>query len=94
MESDENKFRPVIVMSKPCGKFHIVSIVPISSRPSPDEVDVTLNDWQSAGLTKPSTARVHRITPMLQADLVSEMGKLSAHDVDALKQALHQLFGL
>ncbi len=52
----------------------VIAIVPVSSRLAREDIDVTITEWSNAGLLKPSIARVHRLTTMLQADLIAELG--------------------
>lgn len=94
LDANETKIRPVIVVSEPQGRYNIVTIVPVSSRIVPQEVDVVLAKWSEAGLLKPSVARVHRITTMLQADLIAELGVLSDQDAQAMQSALRGLLNL
>jgi mRNA interferase MazF len=94
LEGTGSKIRPVIVVSKPYGPHAAIAIVPVSSRPAITEIDFALGGWVEAGLLRPSTARVHRITTMLQGDLLAELGILGTNDVESLRSALHRLFEL
>lgn len=81
-------------MSQPHGAFNVICVVPVSSRVTSESVDVTLVDWQQAQLVKPSVARVHRLTTILQSDLVTELGQLGEKDSGKLKEALSQFLYL
>lgn len=70
LDAQETKIRPVIVIGKPWGQHKIVAVVPISSKNTFEEVDVALHHWSNEGLLKPSVARVHRLTTILQSDLM------------------------
>jgi mRNA interferase MazF len=94
MELGVSKLRPVIVVSKPQGSFNIVCVVPISSQPRTVDVDLDISDWQDAGLSKPSIARVHRLATILQSDLTSEIGALSTANTKTLKQRIKKYFQL
>lgn len=94
LDSQDAKLRPVIVVSKPYGEHNIVGIVPVSSQPTHEIVDVVLSYWENEGLLKPSVARVHRLTTMLQADLISELGSLQPDDTEALQVALRDFLQL
>ncbi|MGC1176889.1 MAG: type II toxin-antitoxin system PemK/MazF family toxin [Candidatus Saccharimonadales bacterium] len=94
LDSGSDKIRPVIVISRPHGPHNAVAVVPISSKMTRTPVDVMLNDWQEAGLMKPSIARVHRLTTMLQSDLASQLGVLGLVDIHALKRSLRNLLQL
>jgi mRNA-degrading endonuclease toxin of MazEF toxin-antitoxin module len=94
IETDERKLRPVVVVSLPYGEFNIVCVVPISSKAVKSDVDLTVTAWQDAGLSRPSVARVHRLTTMLQSDLVAELGRLDPEDSGRLKQKLREFLDL
>ncbi len=94
LDSEETKIRPVIVISKPQGPHKVVAIVPVSSRPTREEVDITVTEWDKAGLLKPSVARVHRLTTMLQVDLIAELGTLSWEDIRSLQVSLRKYLNL
>jgi mRNA interferase MazF len=46
-------------------------------------LDVTLKDWQTAGLLKPSTARLDRVVTAEKSIFVRRLGTLSAEDQKA-----------
>jgi mRNA interferase MazF len=48
-------------------------------------VDVTLNDWQTAGLLKPSVARLDRVVTAEKSILVRRLGALSVEDQKAIR---------
>lgn len=94
LENDKEKIRPVIVISKPHGKYNIISVVPVSAQINRERVDIELQDWQTAGLVKPSVARVHRLSTLLQSEITSQLGVLSKKDQANLLDALKRLLGL
>lgn len=94
LDSEETKIRPVIVISKPQGPHKVIAIVPVSSRPAREDVDVTITEWNKAGLLKPSIARVHRLTTMLQVDLIAYLGALSSEEVRKLQASLRKYLNL
>lgn len=94
LDSDKDKIRPVIVISKPHGQHNVITVVPVSSQDKKESVDIALRDWRKAGLVKPSVARTHRLTAFLQSDLTNYLGDLSANDKRSLQQALRQLLDL
>jgi len=94
LEVNATKLRPVIVVSKPQSKHGTIVIIPISSSAKEEPVDVMLKDWSSAGLVRPSVARVHRLVTMLQTDIVAELGVLAQSDIQALQDALRLLLNL
>jgi mRNA-degrading endonuclease toxin of MazEF toxin-antitoxin module len=94
LENDKEKIRPVIVVSKPHGRYNIVTVVPVSASTGKEEVDIELLEWQHAGLIEPSIARVHRLSALLQSELTSQLGMLSEKDQANLLEALQILLGL
>ena len=91
LDTDKDKVRPVIVISKPHGHYNIVNVVPVSSQTEREDVDIELQDWQSAGLVKPSIARVHRLSALLLSELTSQLGMLSAKDRNNLLESIKRL---
>ncbi len=88
VESGTFKMRPVIVVSQAFGIYGVVTIVPVFSDAHSESVDVALRSWQAIGLSRPSVARVHRLTAMAQVDLLEKLGNLPAEDIKMIKQAL------
>jgi len=94
LEIRGEKIRPVIVISAPHSEHNIVVIVPISSKSGLEAIDVKLGYWQDEGLMKPSVARVHRLTSMLQSDLLAELGQLTERDAALVRKSLQKLLEL
>lgn len=94
LDNNETKLRPVIVISQPQGRHNIVVIIPISSQIKREGPDIILQQWSSAGLIKPSVARLHRLTTMLQSDLIAELGELQSKDIKSLKDAIRTFLEL
>lgn len=94
VETSSFKLRPIIVISLPAGIHGIVTSVPVSSSTDPEAVDVALSDWRSAGLSKASVARVHRMAGIAQIDLLERLGNLQAKEIQLLKQAIKRHLGL
>jgi mRNA interferase MazF len=94
LDSTGTKIRPVIVISQPHGTHKIIAIVPVSSKLQREDIDVGLAGWNDSGLLKPSVARVHRLTTMLQADLIAELGVLTDKDTKAIQNSLKKLLNL
>ena len=49
--------------------------------------DVALNDWQAAGLLKPSVARLDRLVTAEKTIFLRRLGVLSAADLAAVRAA-------
>lgn len=65
--------------------------IPISSSTNAESIDIVLENWQANGLLKPSVARVHRLSAILQEDLLEEIGSIDAKHQEAIKLALRKL---
>ncbi len=94
LDTNKDKIRPVVVISKPQGQHNIVVVVPISSKDKREPVDIALHNWRETGLVKPSVARVHRLTTLLQSDLTSQLGILAPDDRQNLQRALKELLNI
>ena len=94
LDTADSKIRPVIVVSSPQSKHNIIAIIPVSSRTKLENVDIALKDWGDEGLVKHSVARIHRLTTMLQADLVTELGALTKSDSSDLRAAIRMFLNL
>ena len=94
LDTHEDKVRPVIVVSLPQSTHKIVAIIPVSSKAKREDVDIILKDWKDEGLLKPSVARVHRLTTLLQSDLLTELGTLHDDDAQALQNSMRNFLNL
>ncbi len=82
------------MVSLPQSTHKIVAIIPVSSKAKREDVDIILKDWKDEGLLKPSVVRVHRLTTLLQPDLLTELGTLHDDDVEALQDAMRSYLKL
>jgi len=57
-------------------------------------LDVTLKDWQTAGLLKPSVARLDRLVTAEKSIFVRRLGVLSAEDQKAIRDRWNLHMGL
>lgn len=86
------KFRPVIVVGvRDDGS--LVMMVTSSTNKLHMEHDYLLQDWQSAGLVKPSIARVDRIAeiPAGYLGTAGRLGRLSERDAAAISRILSEI---
>lgn len=90
VESARAKYRPVVVLSQGYGEHKILAIGPISSSSKTEAVDVDIKNLVRAGLIRPSTIRIHRISTMLSSELVKQIGELSADDLKVVKGQLRK----
>ncbi len=82
-----SKVRPALVLFD---LQHDVIICRITSVLRTGSLDVVLNDWQSAGLLKPSVARLDRIVTAEKAVLLRRLGSLSVTDLEAVRNRWNQ----
>ena len=57
-------------------------------------LDITLSDWQAAGLLKPSVARLDRIVTAEKRIFLRRLGVLSNADADAVRGAWNKAMKL
>ena len=57
--------------------------------------DTPIEDWEQAGLTKPSLVRIYRIAllPASYLGTAGRVGRLSLHDAHRVSEALRALSG-
>jgi hypothetical protein len=84
----------VIIVGHVYGAQRILVAIPVSSSSDAESVDIVLQNWRIAGLLKSSVARVHRLSAILQEDLLEEIGSIDKKDQAAIKSALKELFVL
>lgn len=94
LDINENKTRPVIVVSRCYGKHNVLVAIPVTTKNSDESVDVKLADWGKCGLLRPSTARVHRLVTIEKTKLGAILGRLSIDDEKKIKMALRKFLEL
>ena len=80
------KVRPAIVVLDSGDEDFVAA--PVTSRSRAAEFDLTLADWQAAGLNVPSVAGVHKIAVLSKASVRRIVGKLAADDLVSLYAVL------
>lgn len=70
-----------------------ILVVPVSSQAVRVACDVTLKDWQAAGLRLPSVVRVEKLATIEKSTVLRSLGKASAADWTRIKESLTQLCG-
>jgi len=78
------KVRPALVLcldAEDCVVCLITSVGPRGER------DVVLQDWSQAGLLRPSTCRIGRLTTIEKRLLIRRIGRISDRDGHTLAQA-------
>jgi hypothetical protein len=94
LESSQQKLRPVIAIGKLYGEHRILAVIPVSASAHQEIVDVSITNWRQCGLLKPSVARVHRLTAMLEADLLQELGAVDDAHRAAITNNLKSMLGI
>lgn len=85
------KIRPALVL------FDLkddVIICRVTSVPRSGPLDITIADWQTAGLLKPSVARLDRIVTAERKIFLRRLGVLSNADADAVRSAWNKAMRL
>lgn len=86
------KYRPVIILGRK-GDGSIAMMVTSSTNKLHMEHDYLLVDWESAGLVKPSIARIDRIAEIPASSFGSAgfIGRLSESDIASITEVLSKL---
>jgi mRNA-degrading endonuclease toxin of MazEF toxin-antitoxin module len=82
-DGSASKIRPVLVLwldAADCVVAAVTSSLPRTSS------DVSIDDWQVAGLRISSTARLSRLDCLEQILLIKKLGKISSSDAQRIKQ--------
>ena len=87
----QTKVRPALVVLD-TGDADIV-VARITTRPGGTPYDVTLADWQGAGLNAPSTVRLHKLATLEKALVQRLLGRLGAADRQQVAAVVQQTFG-
>jgi mRNA interferase MazF len=82
-----SKTRPALVLFD---LQHDAIVCRITSVLRAGPLDIQLNDWNSAGLLKPSIARLDRIVTADKAVFLRRLGSLSVPDLDSVRQAWNE----
>jgi mRNA interferase MazF len=64
-----------------------------TTRVHPTPFDVSLTDWQSAGLLAPSVARLHKLATLERKLVDRKLGQMSAKDRAQVASVLRRAFG-
>jgi mRNA interferase MazF len=95
-DQSTTKRRPAVVVSSPA--YHrerpdlILMAVTSQLRPAAGIGEVTVREWQAAGLLKPSAIKPV-LTTVERGLVLRRLGRLKDHDREALKRALQAIIG-
>ena len=84
------KQRPALVLLD-TGDEDVV-VARITGATARDQHDVTLLDWEAAGLILPSSARAHKVATVAKSLVRGRLGRLTVRDRDLVRQALQRAF--
>jgi mRNA-degrading endonuclease toxin of MazEF toxin-antitoxin module len=82
-EKDDEKLRPAIVIDD--DTIAILTVM-VTSKNKDVPYSIELEDWDSAGLTKPSWTRIDRIVKISEWNIDSKIGELSDRDLAKILQ--------
>lgn len=85
-----SKTRPVLVLAD-TGDDDVV-VARMTSKSAKASFDVTLAEWQAAGLWAPAVVRVHKISTVDKSAIQKVVGSLAAADRLLIAAMLQQLF--
>ncbi len=84
------KKRPVVVVYD-SGDADLL-VAPVTSRAARSPRDVSVLNWQRAGLRLPSIARLEKLATVEKSAVVRTLGRLAPGDWETARVALKQLF--
>ena len=98
-DGESSKPRPVCVVSVPgfnAGPDVLLAMVTSSTRTRqhPGIGDVVVENWETAGLWRPSVVRTGRLFALEHRHLGRRLGDLSAHDLHAVNRGFIRVLGL
>jgi mRNA interferase MazF len=85
------KKRPVMVI-RDAGDDDIL-VAPVTGQSGRVAYDVSLGDWQRAGLRLPSVVRVEKLATIAKSTVLRSLGRASASDWARIKESLTKLCG-
>lgn len=94
---DLSKVRPVVVLDVIEDNLEVLSVKVTSKPPRTDNdvldfYEVPLFDWQKANLSKPSVARISKITLVQRDAFLERIGIVSEKDWNNIKKKARQFF--
>ena len=95
-EKNQVKSRPVVVLTKPNGKYNSVICAYVTSQIEKDlsELDIILEPTNSNGLTKLSKIKLYKITSLEASSFGEVIGKLDDTINKLIKEKLKKMLNL
>jgi mRNA interferase MazF len=84
------KKRPVVVVYD--GRDADLLVAPVTSQAARSARDVSVANWQRAGLRLPSSVRVEKLATLEKTTVVRRMGQIAPDDWEKITAALKQFF--
>ncbi|MCC7354291.1 MAG: type II toxin-antitoxin system PemK/MazF family toxin [Anaerolineae bacterium] len=86
----EEKKRPALVLADTGDDDSVAARV--TSQPGDTAYDVTVTDWQQAGLLLPSVVRVHKLATLEKGRIARRLGTLTDRDWQQVREAVLHLW--
>lgn len=90
--SHDYKNRPVVVVGNELVIDVDVLITPVTSHAARDGFDVVIEDWEKAGLKKPSVARTSKLSAIPKNAIIKQLGILASDDLNRVLERCRNLF--
>jgi len=87
----QTKNRPALVILDTGNADVVVARVTTQLHQTPH--DVTITDWQGAGLLAPSVARLHKLATIEKALIRRQLGRLQPADRQQVSSVMRQTYG-
>ena len=85
-ESADIKRRPVLIVSPQ--KMFVMALKMTSTDRGDNMTEYQVRDWQSAGLSNPTSIRLRQYLKLKDADITKYIGRLSPMDILLIQQRL------
>ena len=88
-DTNDVKKRPVLVCD--VQSSYIISLKMTGQKPRSNYYgEYALNDWQIAGLRKPTTVRCSKKLRLFSSDFIHKIGRCSAKDINNIKDIIYK----
>jgi len=91
-DTSGTKRRPALVLID-VGDQDVV-VARVTSQPLSTAFDVSLDDWEEAGLVLPSVVRVHKVATLEKTLVERPLGALTPGDWERVRGAIRRLWAL
>jgi mRNA interferase MazF len=84
-----SKKRPAFVILDPDDGD--ILLARVSSQSFESDYEITVNEWEEAGLRLPSWIRLHKLVTLQKSLIDKSLGKLSSSDLRVVKEKLKEM---